>query len=122
MSGFETTAAGITDRISAEHGEGYGIAPVTIAAIVAAILPGILKCWQDRDEVPPAAASDRIRRMHKRNPERLQTKLARSINYGVQRTGFRLTTDQCHDMATAMIAEAVGSSEEVVYGLCKASL
>ena len=122
MSGFETTAEGITDRIIAEHGEGYGIAPVTIAGIVTAILPGILKCWQDRDEVPPASASDRIRRMHKRNPERLQTKLARSINYGAQRTGFRLTTDQCHDMAAAMIAEAVDSDEETVYGLCKASL
>ena len=122
MSDFETMAEGITDRIIAEHGEGYGLAPVTIAAIVTAILPGILKCWQDRDEVPPAAASDRIRRMHKRNPTRLQNKLARSINYGAQQKGFRLTADQCHDMAAAMIAEAVDSDEEVVYGLCKASL
>ena len=122
MSGFEITASGISDRIIAEHGEGYGIAPVTIAAIVTAILPGILKCWQDRDEVPPAAASDRIRRMHKRNPERLRGKLARSISFGAQQKGHHLTVDQCHDMATAMIAEAVGSSEEVVYGLCKASL
>ena len=122
MSDFERTAESITDRIIAEHGEGYGLDPATIVTAVFAILPGILKCWQDRDEVPPAAASDRIRRMHKRNPARLQNKLARSINYGAQQKGFRLTTDQCHDMAAAMIAEAVASDEEVVYGLCKASL
>ncbi len=122
MSDFESTAAGITDRIIAEHGEGYGLDPVTIITLVTTILPGILKCWQDRDEVPPAAALDRIRRMHKRNPERLQSKLARSISYGAQQKGQHLTVDQCHDMAAAMIAEAVGSSEEVVYGLCKASL
>jgi len=122
MSDFETTAESITDRIIAEHGEGYGLEPLTIVTLVTSILPGILKCWQDRDEVPPAAASDRIRRMHKRNPERLQNKLARSISYGAQQSGQHLTVDQCHDMAAAMIAEAVGSSEEVVYGLCKASL
>jgi hypothetical protein len=122
MSEFQAVAQGVSDRIVAEHGEGYGIAPVTIAAIVTAILPGVLKCWQDRDEVPPAAASDRIRRMHKRNPTRLHAKLARSINYGAQQKGHHLTVDQCHDMAAAMIAEAIGTTDEVVYGLCKASL
>lgn len=122
MSDFKTTAEGITDRIIAEHGEGYGLDPVTIVTLVTTILPGILKCWQDRDEVPPAAASDRIRRMHKRNPERLRSKLARSISYGSQQKGHHLTVDQCHDVAAAMIAEAIASDEEVVYGLCKASL
>ena len=122
MSDFETTANVISDRIIAEHGEGYGIDPVSIITLVMSILPGILKCWQDRDEVPPAAASDRIRRMNSRNPERLRAKLARSISYGAQQKGHHLTVDQCQDMAAAMIAEAVGSSEEVVYGLCKASL
>jgi hypothetical protein len=122
MSDFETTAESITDRIIAEHGEGYGLDPATIVTAVFAILPGILKCWQDRDEVSPAAASDRIRRMYKRSPERLRSKLARSISYGAQQKGHHLTVDQCHDMAAAMIAEAVDSDEEVVYGLCKASL
>jgi hypothetical protein len=60
--------------------------------------------------------------MYQRNPERLKNKLARSISYGAQQQGHHLTVDQCHDMAAAMIAEAVGSPEEVVYGLCKASL
>ena len=122
MSEFQAVAQGVSDRIVAEHGEGYGLDPVTIVTLVTTILPGILKCWQDRDEVPPAAALDRIRRMHKRNPERLQNKLARSISFGAQQRGHQLTVDQCHDMAGAMIAEAVGSPEEVVYGLCKASL
>jgi len=122
MSEFQAVAQGVSDRIVAEHGEGYGLDPVTIVTLVTTILPGILKCWQDRDEVPPAAALDRIRRMHKRNPERLQNKLARSISFGAQQKGHHLTVDQCHDMAAAMIAEAVGSDEEVVYGLCKASL
>lgn len=122
MSDFETTASSISDRVIAEQGEGYSLDPVTIITLITSILPGILKCWQDRDEVPPAAASDRIRRMHKRNPERLRTKLTRAVNYGAQQQGHRLTVDQCEAIADGMIAEAVDSDEETVYGLCKASL
>jgi len=122
MSDFETTASSISDRVIAEQGEGYSLDPVTIITLVTSILPSILKCWQDRDEVPPAAASDRIRRMHKRNPERLRTKLTRAVNYGAQQQGHRLTVDQCEAIADGMIAEAIDSDEEVIYGLCKASL
>ena len=122
VSDFRSTATSISDRVIAEQGEGYSLDPVTIITLVSTILPGILKCWQDRDEVPPAAAADRIRRMHKRNPERLKTKLTRAVNYGAQQQGHRLTVDQCEAIADGMIAEAIGSTDEVVYGLCKASL
>jgi hypothetical protein len=122
MSDFETTASSISDRVIAEQGDGYSLDPVTIITLVTSILPGILKCWQHRDEVPAAAASDRIRRMHKRNPERLRTKLARAVNFGAQQQGHRLTVDQCEAIADGMIAEAIGTTDEVVYGLCKASL
>jgi hypothetical protein len=120
--GFQVVAQGVSDRIVAEHGEGYSLDPLTIISLVKTIGGGILKCWQDRDEVSPAAASDRIRRMHKRNPERLQNKLVRSVSYGAQQHGQHLTIDQCNDIAAAMIAEMVQTDEEVVYGLCKASL
>jgi len=119
---FKATATSVSDRVIAEQGEGYSLDPVTIITLVSTILPGILKCWQDRDEVPPAAAQDRIRRMHKRNPERLRTKLTRAVNYGAQQQGHRLTVDQCEAIADGMIAEAIGTTDEVVYGLCKASL
>ena len=122
VSDFQSTATSISDRVIAEQGEGYSLDPVTIVTLVSTILPGILKCWQDRDEVPPSAASDRIRRMHKRSPERLRAKLTRAVNYGAQQQGHRLTIDQCEAIADGMIAEAIGSTDEVVYGLCKASL
>ncbi len=122
MSDFQSTATNISDRVIAEQGEGYSLDPVTIITLVSTILPGILKCWQDRDEVPPAAAADRIRRMHKRNPERLRAKLTRAVDYGAKQKGKQLTPDQCQAIADGMIAEAVGTSDEVVYGLCKASL
>lgn len=122
VSDFQSTATSISDRVIAEQGEGYSLDPVTIITLVSTILPGILKCWQDRDEVAPQAAADRIRRMHKRNPDRLKTKLTRAVNYGAQQQGKHLTIDQCSAIADGMIAEAVGSTDEVVYGLCKASL
>ena len=122
MSDFQATATNISDRVIAEQGEGYSLDPITVITLVSTVLPGILKCWQDRDEVPPAAAADRIRRMHKRNPERLRTKLTRAVNFGAQKQKRHLTIDQCQDLADAMIAEAVAVDDEVVYGLCKASL
>ncbi len=122
MADFQAFGTAAADRVVAEQGEGYSLDPVTIAAIITTVLPGILKCFQKDHEVPTVAAYDRIRRMHARNPERTRAKLSRSIKFGAAKEGRQLTVDETAALADGILAEALATDEETTYSLCKAAL
>ena len=122
MADFKAFGSAAAGRVVAEQGEGFGMDPVAIAAIITTVLPGILKCFQKDHEVPTVAAHDRIKRMYSKNPDRTKAKLSRAIKFGAAKEGRQLTVDETAALADGILAEALATDEEVVYGLCAASL
>ena len=122
MADFQAFGNSAAERVTAEQGEGFSLDPVTIAAIITTVLPGILKCFQKDHEVPTVAAHDRIKRMYSKNPDRTKVKLSRAIKFGAAKEGRQLTVDETAALADGILAEALATDEEVVYGLCAASL
>ena len=122
MADFQAFGNQAADRVVAEQGEGFSLDPVTIATIITTVLPGILKCFQRDHEVPTVAAYDRIRRMHAKNPDRTLIKLSRAVKFGAAKEGTHLTVDETEALAKGILAEALATDEETVYGLCAASL
>ena len=122
MADFQAFGDSAADRVVAEQGEGFSLDPVSIATIITMVLPGILKCFQRDHEVPTVAAHDRIKRMYSKNPDRTKAKLSRAIKFGAAKEGKQLTVDETAALADGILAEALATDEEVVYGLCKASL
>jgi hypothetical protein len=105
-------ASAIADRV--DH-NAVGIDPLTIVTIITQILPGLLNCFRENDDVQSPDMKHRLQQLHERNPGRLLKRVARNIK---RRSEEPLTLQQATAMAQATIDHVLNSPAEMIVACC----
>lgn len=106
-------ASAIADNV--DH-NAVGIDPLTIVTILTQILPGLLNCFRENDDVNSPDMKHRLQQLHERNPERLLKRVAKNIK---RRSEEPLTLQQATAIARATIDHVLTSPAEMVIECCE---
>lgn len=83
----------------------YGIEPASIIALLTFVIPQLFQCFRDNDELSAEKMSARVHQLHKRDPKRLRTRVARNI----MSRDRGLSKEQALALADAVVAQAIAT-------------
>jgi len=103
-----------------------GLDPITIITILTAVLPQILSCFMDNDDVSASTTQARVKKLYEANPKRMlrRTKLAvekehkRTQRSKPKSERTKLTDEQAEALALAIIEQTIAEDSDIIVSAC----